>query len=81
MNTKITTKFIDANNAESPEWAQAKYFNLVYGMGPAQLGRYARDGLIRTTSIRRPGQKRGIRLYSLADMNSLIRNGMENVSG
>ncbi len=39
--------------------------------------RYAEAGLIRTSHIRRPGQTRGVRLFSLTDIERLITDGIE----
>jgi hypothetical protein len=70
-----TNTFISTMNASAPEWAQAKYFKPTFG--PSQLSRFAADGLIRTSSVKRPGQTRGVRLFHVGDVQALIRNGIE----
>lgn len=58
-----------------PQWKRAKEFKQLYGISPAQLKRYSDAKLIRTSHIRRPGQTRGIRLFSLTDIDRLIAEG------
>ena len=60
------------------EWAKAKTIRETYGITAPQLRRYAEDGLIRTSNIQRPGQTRGIRLFSMADLDRLIESSVEN---
>ena len=59
------------------EWAKAKNIRETRGITAPQLQRYAADGLIRTSNIRRPGQTRGIRLFSMADVDRLIEASVE----
>ena len=39
--------------------------------------RYAEEGLIRTSHVRRPGQTRGVRLFHLGDIHQLIISSIE----
>jgi hypothetical protein len=39
--------------------------------------RYAADGMIRTSHIRRPGQTRGIRLFHVGDIERLVASNVE----
>jgi hypothetical protein len=59
------------------EWQRAKYFRTNRGLTAPQLTRYAEDGLIRTSHIRRPGQTRGVRLYHVGDVDRLITESIE----
>ena len=59
------------------EWAKAKNIRETRGITAPQLRRYAADGLIRTSNIRRPGQTRGIRLFCMADVDRLIEASVE----
>jgi hypothetical protein len=43
--------------------------------------RYAEEGLIRTSHIRRPGQTRGVRLFHLGDIDRLIADSIEPQHG
>jgi hypothetical protein len=61
------------------EWARAKAIRASHGLTAPQLMRYAGDGLIRTSHIRRPGQTRGIRLFHIGDINALIAASIENL--
>lgn len=61
---------------DAPLWARAKHFK-PQGFYTPQLMRYATDGLIRTSNIRRPGQTRGIRLFHVGDVEALITAGIE----
>ncbi len=63
------------------EWAAAKLIRETRGFSAPQLRRYANEGLIRTSSIRRPGQVRGIRLYNVGDLDRLIEASIEPVVG
>lgn len=60
-----------------PLWSRAKLIRQKHGLSAPQLKRYAQDGLIRTSNIRRPGQVRGVRLYSLSDILRLIAESVE----
>lgn len=60
------------------EWARAKAIRVSRGLTAPQLMRYAEDGLIRTSHIRRPGQTRGIRLFHLGDIDALIAASIES---
>jgi hypothetical protein len=60
------------------EWAKAKTIRETHGITAPQLRRYAEDGLIRTSNIRRPGQTRGTRLFNVADVDRLIAASVEN---
>lgn len=61
----------------TPIWGRAKSIRKSHGFTAAQLARYAADGMIRTSHIRRPGQTRGVRLFHLGDLDSLIENCVE----
>lgn len=65
---------------EKWEWARAKLIRQCKGITAPQLGRYAADGLIRTSHIRRPGQTRGVRLYNVGDLEKLINASIEDYS-
>jgi len=65
------------HNHGHPDWAQAKPIRRNYGLTAPQLGRYAQEGLIQTSHIRRPGQTRGVRLYNITDIERLIEDGIE----
>ncbi len=39
--------------------------------------RYADEGLIRTSHVKRPGQTRGIRFFHLGDLHQLISAGIQ----
>lgn len=60
------------------EWRRAKSIRASHGLTAPQLMRYADDGLIRTSHIRRPGQTRGIRLFHMGDIDALITASIEN---
>ena len=60
------------------EWAKAKLIRETHGITAPQLRRYAEAGLIRTSNIRRPGQTRGTRLFSMADVDRLIESSVED---
>lgn len=60
------------------EWSRAKPIRASRGFTFPQLVRYANDGLIRTSHIRRPGQTRGVRLFHLGDIDRLIAESIEN---
>jgi len=64
-----------------PQWKRAKAIRALNGLTAPQLMRYADAGMIRTSHIRRPGQSRGVRLFSLTDIQALIEGGMESPSG
>lgn len=59
------------------EWGRAKQIRKSHGLTAPQLTRYAEDGLIRTSHIRRPGQTRGVRLYHVGDIDLLIATSIE----
>ncbi len=63
------------------EWSPAKQIHKTYGITAPQLRRYAKDGMIRSSNIRRPGQVRGIRLFNLGDIDKLIEESIEPVAG
>jgi hypothetical protein len=63
------------------EWAAAKLIRETRGITAPQLRRYANEGLIRTSNIRRPGQVRGIRLFNVGDIDRLIEASIEPVAG
>jgi hypothetical protein len=69
------------NNAHASHlensWGRAKQIRASHGFTAPQLARYAADGLIRTSHIRRPGQTRGVRLYHLGDIDELIASNIE----
>lgn len=58
-------------------WARAKQIRNSRGFTAPQLARYASDGLIRTSHIRRPGQTRGVRLFHIGDIDELIAASIE----
>ena len=60
------------------EWARAKAIRASHGLTAPQLRRYADDGLIRTSHIRRPGHTRGVRLFHIGDIDALIAASIEN---
>ena len=66
------------HNRTTAEWAKAKLIRETHGITAPQLRRYAEDGLIRTSNIRRPGQTRGIRLFNVADVDRLIAASVED---
>ena len=59
------------------EWARAKALRASHGFTFPQLLRLAQDGLIRTSHVRRPGQTRGVRLFNVGDLDSLISENVE----
>lgn len=61
-----------------PEWASAKLIHETRGITAPQLRRYAREGLIRTSNILRPGHARGKRLFSVIDLDNLIERSIES---
>ena len=65
---------------EKWEWARAKLIRQCKGITAPQLGRYAADGLIRSSHIRRPGQTRGVRLYHVGDLEKLINASIKDHS-
>ena len=77
MTVRMKSK--TTNNA--PQWSRAKLIKHLNGTSSAQLYRYAQSGMIRTSHIRRPGQTRGVRLYSLTDVEQLIDDGIESPRG
>jgi len=62
------------------EWTRAKKIWQLYGLSAPQLMRYARQGLIRTSHIRRPGQTRGVRFFDIGDIERLIAASVEQHS-
>lgn len=64
-----------------PAWGRAKLARAYYGFTAPQLMRYATEGLIRTSHVRRPGQTRGVRLYNFDDLEQLILKGIEPPQG
>lgn len=60
-----------------PEWASAKLIHETRGITAPQLRRYAREGLIRTSNILRPGHARGKRLFNVIDLDNLIERSIE----
>lgn len=64
----------------SPEWSRAKQIRVRFGLTSPQLTRYAAEGLIRTSAVRRPGQSRGIRLFHVGDIERLITSSIESRS-
>jgi hypothetical protein len=66
--------------APHQEWARAKAIRVSHGLTAPQLMRYADDGLIRTSHIRRPGQTRGVRLFHVGDIDALITASIENTN-
>ena len=70
--SKTTSKTTNA------DWAKAKTIRETHGITAPQLRRYAEDGLIRTSNILRPGQTRGTRLFSMADVDRLVEASVEN---
>ena len=65
----------------SQEWGRAKSIRERNGLTAPQLMRYAEEGLIRTSHIRRPGQTRGVRLFHLGDIDGLIVASIEQHPG
>ena len=61
----------------SPQWGRAKSIRQTKGLTAPQLMRYADEGLIRTSHVRRPGHTRGVRLFHLGDIDRLIQSGIE----
>jgi hypothetical protein len=59
------------------EWSRAKAIRASRGFTFPQLIRFAQDGLIRTSHIRRPGQTRGVRLFHVGDLDRLIEANVE----
>ena len=66
------------NKKTNAEWAKAKTIRETHGITAPQLRRYAEDGLIRTSNILRPGQIRGTRLFSMADVDRLVEASVED---
>jgi len=64
-------------NHGSLEWGRAKAIRERSGLTAPQLMRYAEEGLIRTSHVRRPGQTRGVRLFHLGDIHQLIISSIE----
>ena len=60
-----------------PEWSRAKPIRKTHGLTAPQLMRYAADGMIRTSHIRRPGQTRGVRLFHVGDIERLVTSNVE----
>ena len=60
------------NSRAGSEWAPAKHIRETRGITAPSLRRLSDFGLIRTSNIIRPGQTRGIRLYSVEDVDRLI---------
>lgn len=58
-------------------WAKSSKIKEIRGFSAAQLRRYADEGLIRSSNIRRPGQSRGTRLFSLPDLDKLIESSIQ----
>lgn len=63
------------------EWSRAKSIRATHGFTFPQLIRLAKDGLIRTSHVKRPGQTRGVRLFHLGDLDRLILESVEPPSG
>lgn len=59
------------------EWAGAKQVRDTYGITISQIRRFAEQGMIRSANIRRPGRTRGIRLFSVHDLERLIESSIE----
>lgn len=63
------------------QWAKARNIRETRGITAPQLRRYAEEGLIRTSNIRRPGQNRGIRLFHVGDIDRLIDSSIDRHAG
>ena len=75
---KLPPRMKNTNTANTaPRWSRAKLIKKLVGISSAQLYRFAQSGMIRTSNLRRPGQTRGVRLYSLTDVEQLIDDGIE----
>jgi hypothetical protein len=44
----------------------------IYGVSRATIYNWIRDGLLKTTLVRRPGNKGGVRLIEVASLEKLI---------
>ena len=64
------------HHAES-EWLRASSLKSRFGISPSQMRRYTEEGLVASSLILRPGQRRGVRLYRLADVLALIERGRD----
>jgi len=70
---------MNQHNHEKHEhhWLRARRVREIYGITAPQLARWAGEGMIRTSHIRRTGQTRGVRLYNLGDIAALIEKSIE----
>jgi hypothetical protein len=75
------SKTYKTDKRATSEWAAAKHIRETRGISAPQLRRYAGEGLIRTSNIRRTEQLRGIRLYNVRDIDRLIELSIEPHAG
>ena len=59
------------------QWAKSSKIKEIRGFSAPQLRRYADEGLIRSSNIRRPGQTRGTRLFNILDLDKLIESSIQ----
>jgi hypothetical protein len=59
-----------------PRWANYKQASAYSGLSTRVLQDYVRDGLIRSSLVRKPGAKRGVRIVDLTSLDALIEQGI-----
>lgn len=61
-----------------PEWGPAKIATAIFGISRTQLYRLAADGSIKSASLRKRGEVKGKRLFSLDSIAAFIEKQAES---
>ena len=64
-----------------PEWAREKFLEQKFGIGRMTLYRLRKLKKIRSTNLKQPGDKYGIRLFHVESVRRLIEESEERGEG
>jgi hypothetical protein len=54
------------------EWANAEQIQAQFGLTPSYLKKLAKENKIRSTLLRNPAARKGVRLYNIVSIRDLI---------
>ena len=78
--SSLTTSPISVANVHScfePEFAGYKEIRLIFGLSRTHLFRLAKEGKIKSVSLRDVGKVKGRRLYNIASIRALLHESTE----
>jgi hypothetical protein len=76
MGAPVSDSFIVQSQTIRPKWAGLKVAKQYSGFSIRLLQAYIADDLIRSSLVKKPGCKRGIRLIDLESLDAFIEKGI-----